>query len=259
MLAGGSVLEAHAGEVERGAGEDVLLVVERHPVVAGEDAHRRRVGHPHWFRRADGTGEDARGTLPERDASAADAQGEVIAPAAAVLQKHGRGLVEREVERTAAGQRERHAAHLAGEEAGLSGGEGRREHARAGVGGPAESAEAGGGEIHAEEDALGALVGVRDELRAEGRAAIGCGYEARGAMSQLRVAGALQVPGGGAGLRVGKCIEPFRAREGCAVPPLRVHGRREGESRVAEGDVSVARELRLDVGTYAAGDRADGG
>ena len=70
-------------------------------------------------------------------------------------------------------------------------------------------------------------------------------------MSQLRIAGALQEPGGGAGLRVGKCIEPFRARKGGAVPPLGVDGRREGESRVAEDDVSVARELRLDVGADA--------
>ena len=37
VLASGSVLEAHAGEVESGAGGDVLAVVKGHPAVARED------------------------------------------------------------------------------------------------------------------------------------------------------------------------------------------------------------------------------
>ena len=185
------------------------------------------------------------------DASAAEAKGEVVAPAAAVLQKHGRGLVEREVERTAAGQRERHAAHLAGEDAGLAGREGRREHALPCVGRPAEAAEAGGGEVHAEEDAFRFLIGVRNELRAEGRTSARRGDEARGAVSRQRVPAAPQRPGDGARLRIREAVR-LRMRQDGAVPSLHVQRRRERKAGRADGDASVARQQHLDVRTRAA-------
>ena len=100
VLAGGGVLQAHPGEVERAAGLDVLAVVERDPVRALLDDDRLVDGHVHAVRRGEDAREGALVALPERAPRVRpDAQSEGLHPLAVVLdhQRHGTG--ERQGER----------------------------------------------------------------------------------------------------------------------------------------------------------------